>query len=148
MLFINVYIFCHSRSWVHLTWMTHSLYRFIKHSNSSNSTRQQLAVLLSRSLQSGCAGHVVPHLLYVWRISTCSRSTANSIWGPVFPFDINTQFVRKYTSRIGYLHKQYIDILYWSFIWCLWCVTRLCSKRNWREPSVRNLLNPVCPAYY
>lgn len=148
MLFINVYIFCHSRSWVHLTWMTHSLYRFIKHSNSSNSTRQQLAVLLSRSLQSGCAGHVVPHLLYVWRISTCSRSTANSIWGPVFPFDINTQFVRKYTSRIGYLHKQYIDILYWSFIWCLWCVTRLCSKRNCREPSVRNLLNPVCPAYY
>lgn len=46
------------------------------------------------------------------RISTCSRSTANIIWAPMFPSDINTQFVRKDTSRNGYLHKQYIDILY------------------------------------
>ena len=25
--------------------------------------------------------------------------------------------------------------------------TRLCSTKNWREPSALNLQNPVCPAY-
>ena len=32
--------------------------------------------------------------------------------------------------------------LYWPFL----PLARLCSKKNWRQPSTLNLWNPVCPA--
>ena len=54
----------------------------------------------------------------------------------MFPSDINTQFVRKDTSRNGYLHKQYIDILYWSFMCDACNVSQGCALRETEESLV------------